>query len=147
MLPGIDKLPFVASPLRRCRNTMEIIRGELGLNPHDYTTDDRLKEIHFGFLQDTYWQDFAPKHPEQAAAREADPYNWRPDGGESYADLADRTAGWIKDIDRDTVVVSHGGVSRALRGTLYNIDPVEVTELKVPQDKIMLLRKSGHEWL
>ena len=46
--PDIDTLPFVASPLRRCRNTMEIIRGELGTDVENYTTDDRLKEIHFG---------------------------------------------------------------------------------------------------
>ncbi|MEM9357120.1 MAG: histidine phosphatase family protein [Pseudomonadota bacterium] len=143
----IDTLPFVASPLRRCRNTMEIIRNELGLDPKNYTTDDRLKEIHFGFLQDTYWSDFAPRYPEQAAAREADPYHWRPDGGESYADLLTRTAGWLKELRQDTLVVSHGGVSRALRGNLYDIDPVEMTELKVPQDKILVLRKSEHHWL
>lgn len=143
----ITSLPYIASPLRRCRNTMEIIRSELGLPAQGYSTDDRLKEIHFGFLQDTLWTDFVANHPEEAKAREADPYNWRPEGGESYSDLAERTAGWLQEIDRDTVVVSHGGVSRALRGTLYGIDPVEVTELKVPQDKIMLLRKSDHQWV
>ena len=143
----IAELPFIASPLRRCRNTMEIIRGELGLDTKAYETDDRLKEIHFGYLQDTYWADFAKNHPEASAAREADPYNWRPEGGESYADLAERTMGWLNEQQQDAVVVSHGGISRALRGNLYDIDPAEVTELKVPQDKILLLTTSGHEWV
>ncbi|MEM6498550.1 MAG: histidine phosphatase family protein, partial [Pseudomonadota bacterium] len=67
--------------------------------------------------------------------------------GESYADLLTRTAGWLKELRQDTLVVSHGGVSRALRGNLYDIDPVEMTELKVPQDKILVLRKSEHHWL
>lgn len=145
--PDIETLPFVASPLRRCRNTMEIVRSQLGLDHEDYATDDRLKEIHFGFLQDTLWPDFTTNHPAEAAARAADPFNWRPDGGESYADLAARASRWLAEIDQDTVVVSHGGISRALRGLLYDFTPTEITELKVPQDKILLLRKSDHEWV
>jgi len=44
------------------------------------------------------------------------------------------------------VVVSHGGVSRALRGHILDIDPVEMTELRVPQDKVLILRKGEMAW-
>src|ERR1700755_172250 len=39
---------FVASPLGRARSTMELMRGTLGLPPHDYAIDDRLREIGYG---------------------------------------------------------------------------------------------------
>src|SRR5271167_211102 len=39
---------FTASPLSRARETMEIVRTELGVPPRDYTTDARLAELSFG---------------------------------------------------------------------------------------------------
>ena len=90
-------------------------------------------------MLDTHWADFGKNHLEATAAREADPYNCRPQGGESYAELAERTLGWLNERQLDPVVVSHSNISRALRGNLYNIVPVKLIELKVPKDKILLL--------
>ncbi len=143
----IAELGFVASPLTRCRHTMEIIRQQIGLNPSDYAIEERLKEIHFGDWQGRCWYDVEAHDPSAAAARRADPYNWRPTGGESYADLTARTAAWLADVASDTVVVSHGGVSRALRGHVLNLAPHEITELRVPQDEILILRHDRIEWL
>ena len=39
---------FVASPLERSRETMEIVRTTLGLEPAAYRLDERLREIAFG---------------------------------------------------------------------------------------------------
>src|SRR6185312_12901881 len=38
-------LDYVASPLERARETMQIVRRELGLPPDAFRTDDRLKEV------------------------------------------------------------------------------------------------------
>ena len=142
----IASLDFIASPMLRCRETMEIIRGKLDLDRHTYTTDDRLKEIHFGTWQGRHWPDVATLDPDGAAARLDDPFNWRPPEGESYADLTRRCAEWLATVERDTVVDAHGGVSRALRGHIYDLAPSEITELKVPQDKILVLRADQMAW-
>ena len=39
---------YVASPLGRTRETMELMRGAMGLDPKAYRTDDRLIEVSFG---------------------------------------------------------------------------------------------------
>lgn len=144
---SLESMPFVASPLSRCRETMEIIRENAGL-PHDgYTTDDRLKEIHFGHWQGQHWPEVATADPEGYAEREKDHYRWRPRDGESYHDLTMRTVAWLDEIDRDTICVAHGGVSRALRGHILKLDPAEVPELPVPQDKILILRTGEMEWV
>src|SRR5271167_202867 len=39
---------YVASPLKRARETMEILRATLGLDLRSYATDDRLMEISYG---------------------------------------------------------------------------------------------------
>ena len=142
----IAELDFVASPLSRCRETMEIVRGCIGLPRDDYAVDERIKEIHYGSWQGEHWPEIDKIDPDGFAARLADPFNWRPTGGESYADLTARAAQWSDGITRDTVVVSHGAFSRALRGHIVGLDPDGITELRVPQNKVLILRNGAMDW-
>lgn len=43
-----EEFDYVASPLGRTRETMELMRGAMGLDPLAYRTDDRLVEVSFG---------------------------------------------------------------------------------------------------
>ena len=45
---GIADYDYVSSPLGRARETMEIMRGVIGLDPSAYRTDARLMEMSFG---------------------------------------------------------------------------------------------------
>src|SRR5262245_9139048 len=108
-------LDYVASPLNRARETMEILRAELGLAPGGYRTDARLLEIDYGSWEGQPWHDIARLDAAGYAARQADIWTWRPMGGESYKMVADRVGSWLAEVERDSVVVAHGGVSRALR--------------------------------
>jgi probable phosphoglycerate mutase len=146
-IPGVTGMDFVASPLGRTRETMEIVRRELTLPLADYRLDARLKEVHYGTWEGTLWTDLQSIDPEGLAARKRDPWNWRPVDGESYADVADRAGAWLAEVDRDTVVVSHGGVSRILRRLILGLAPQEVPFLEVPQDRILILRAGEHSWL
>ncbi|MGI9521039.1 MAG: histidine phosphatase family protein [Hyphomicrobiaceae bacterium] len=146
MRSQVADMDFFASPLTRCRETMEIVRDTLGLPTKEYETDDRLKEIHFGTWQGQYWTDIVNHDPEGCMERQANPYHWRPEGGESYADLSERAGQWLFERRQDAVVVSHGGVSRVLRGSVLDIDPTEVTELSVPQNKVLILRNGEMSW-
>jgi probable phosphoglycerate mutase len=54
---------------------------------------------------------------------------------------------WLDAIERDTVVVSHGGVSRVLRGHILGLDLESVPLLDVPQDRVLVLRHDTIDWL
>jgi broad specificity phosphatase PhoE len=140
-------LDYIASPLARTRETMEIIRTALHLDPKDYRTDDRLKEVSYGHWEGSLLSELPNIDPAGVAARARDPFHWRPNGGESYADLMVRTNDWLSSLTRDCVVVSHGGVSRTLRGGLYGIEGRELTLIEVPQDKILVLKRNEMCWL
>lgn len=146
LVSEIAAFDFVASPLARTRETMEILRETIGLERHGYRTDPRLQEINFGHWEGFTWAELPDCDPEGYQARLADPFGWRPRNGESYRDLMERVAGWLQGLEGDAVVVSHGGVSRVLRGHLLGIDPLHVPYLEVPQDKVLVLRPGHMAW-
>ncbi len=54
---------------------------------------------------------------------------------------------WLEGLDRDTVAVTHGGVSRVARGAILGIESGLVPFLDVPQDRILILRDGAMTWL
>jgi probable phosphoglycerate mutase len=147
LLPEVGRFRYVASPLLRARETMEIVRSAMGLEPCDYALDERLMEIHYGDWQGIFAKDLPGIDAAGIKARSRDTFRWRPKGGESYEDLTARSVDWLGDVTADTVVAAHGGVSRVLRGHLYGLDTATVPELPVPQDRILVLRRDGMEWI
>jgi probable phosphoglycerate mutase len=144
---GSASLDFVASPLLRARETMEIVRREMALTPSSYRVDDRLAEIHYGHWEGQLWAELPHTDPEGYAARRVDPWSWQPKGGESYRMLSDRVGLWLAEVRRDAVVVSHGGVSRVLRGLVLQLGGGEIARLEVPQDKVLIVATGAIRWL
>ncbi|MGD9785710.1 MAG: histidine phosphatase family protein [Hyphomicrobiaceae bacterium] len=148
IVPSVGALHFVASPLSRTCETMRIVRGELGLDPESFATDNRIIELHYGHWQGELQSDLGTVDPDGVAARHADPFHWRPRGGENYTDLTRRLNGWLDDLAEAAVVVSHGGVSRALRGMLvHGVGERDVPRLAVPQDRVLVIDNGRICWL
>ncbi len=147
LLPEISSAYFVASPLGRARETMEIVRRALALPPERYAIDDRIKELNYGHWEGMLQDDLPLIDPHGLAVRSIDPFRWRPDRGESYADLLVRVIEWFKAIERDSVVVAHGGVSRCLRAHVLGLDPAIIPDLESPQDRVLVLTGGQMSWL
>lgn len=140
-------LDYVASPLSRARATMEILRETLGLPAADYRADERLVEIGFGEWEGLTWPEIRARDPERAIAREADKWGYRPPGGESYADLLARIAPAFGALARDTVVVSHGGVTRAALAHLCDHAPEQAPHMEIWQGRILVVQSRRWRWV
>ena len=106
-----------------------------------------MAEIHYGHWEGAALHELPTADPNGFAARKADAWNWRPTDGESYRMLSDRVAQWLGEIRRDTVVASHGGVSRVLRGLILQLPFADIPLLEVPQDKVLVLSAGSARWL
>jgi broad specificity phosphatase PhoE len=137
-LRDVAAFDFVASPLGRARETMEIARGELGLEPSLYRIDDRLREVTFGRWEGFTTEEIRAREPGELAAREADKWGVSPPGGESYEVLAARVRPWLAEIVRPTVVVAHGGVGRVLWIELAGLDTAKAVAIAIPHDRVFL---------
>ncbi len=142
-----EELHFIGSPLGRARDTMELVRGELGLPVGGYEVEPRLIEVSFGDFEGLSYADVEKRDPEAYAALRADKWHFVPPGGESYVMLRDRVARWHATLDRDVIVISHGGVYRALRSVLYAIHDPTLADYFVPQDRIFVWRDGAGRWV
>jgi probable phosphoglycerate mutase len=146
-VPAFAGLHYVSSPLARARDTMEGVRGVLGLPPSGYGIDDRLKELSFGAWEGLTWKEVRARDPQAAAARERDKWNYVPPGGESYAMLAERVAPALDDLTRETVIVSHGGVARVLLALLCAVPHDEAPVTDIWQGRVLVIAEGRHRWM
>ncbi|MFZ2100291.1 MAG: histidine phosphatase family protein [Oricola sp.] len=138
---------FVASPLGRARETMEILRREMGLDPDGYAIDDRLMEISFGTWERKRLDELERDEPEEMARRYSDKWTHVPPGGESYAQVVGRVATVLNELQRPAVIVCHGGILRATQFIFENGDTTVIADTPVPQDKLYRFDGERTEWL
>lgn len=143
----LARIDFVASPMGRTRETMEILRGAMGLPVKNYSLDDRLKELTFGAWEGFTWREIRQRAAQGAAAREADKWRFTPPGGESYASLCARIAPWLTELERETIAVSHGGVARAAMHLIAGRDPQEACVAEITQGRAILFKPGTMTWL
>ncbi len=143
------RFDFVASPLRRTRETMEIVRTELGMEPQGYRLEPRLMELHFGDWQGLTIDRIEAAFPGSEEARERDKWGFLPPGpsAESYEMLSKRVRPWLAAIGRDTVCVTHGGVIRSIFLQTGTATRAEAEMMDVPQDSILRYSGGRLDWL
>lgn len=140
---------FVASPMRRTRETMERIRAAMGLEPAAYATDALLREICFGDWQGLQQEEIIAKEPQAFAERQRDKWHFLPAGigAESYQMLAERAYLWLDAVRQKTVCVTHGGWLRTILHRFGGLPQQEAANSMIPQDKILKLENNRLEWL
>jgi probable phosphoglycerate mutase len=144
-----EDFDFVASPLKRTRETMELIRAEMGLPVCGYRVDARLMEVHFGDWQGFTYADLEEKEPGSTAARFEDKWGFVAPGpgGESYQMLLDRVRPWFEALEKPTICVTHGGVLRILFRLIEDLPVADVATMEIVQDRVLRLEGSKLEWL
>ena len=105
-----------ASDLRRAADSARLVAAPWRL---DVATDPRLREMDFGEWDGEPWDALAARDGVRLGAWMEDWVRVRAPGGESFADVAARVAGWVDDLraagraDETVVAVAHAGAIRA----------------------------------
>jgi broad specificity phosphatase PhoE len=138
-LAGLDLSfdAFVSSPLGRTRQTAAIIAGSAHLPAAQ--CDDRLAEVSLGSWDGLTHYDIDAQWP--GLLDGATPFDWffRSPDGESYDSAFQRAECWLEERQGVTLAVSHGLISRIIRGAYSGLSRTDALSLPVPQDVIWKL--------
>ena len=107
---------FVTSGMKRTEETFQLLFGDI---PH--TTDDRFREINFGIFEMKTYEELKDK-PEYQQWLSDDNNKKQIPNGESGQQMEKRVLEAFKDIiamNKDVVVVTHGGVIAAIMGHCF----------------------------
>jgi 2,3-bisphosphoglycerate-dependent phosphoglycerate mutase len=111
----------ITSPYLRARETWRIAAEVSGLDLPTPATDDRLVDRLLGDLEMLTRAAIAARFPgEEDRWRAEGHYHYRPPGGESFEDIAERLRAFLTDVSRDhagerVVVVAHDAVVLMMR--------------------------------
>ena len=144
--PHPSSLRYVASPLRRARDTMERARRAMRLSPHDYAVDERLKELSFGAWEGFTWPEVKGFDSPAVKERKRDKWSFVPPQGESYAMLAERLRPWLTSVRHLDVVVAHGGVARVLFHLIGGCPPERAPDLDIWQGRVLTFESGRFHW-
>lgn len=135
-LPDAGDASIVASPLGRARHTAEIIAECLGRREPPIL-DERLREISLGD-----WDGLHRREIRSLMGSRFVEFEWYFDTphGQSYGDFVAPIAAWLQETgERLVIAVSHGVVTRVLRGLYAGLPRHDALRLAVPQDRIFRL--------
>ncbi len=138
-LAGIEPAELVTSPIGRARHTAEIIRACLG-GTVPLRCDDRLREISLGSWDGLDRAEIAARAPGIFDGEGRYEWYFRTPDGETYEAFTTRIADWLGAAgDRFLIVVTHGIVTRILRGIYAGLPRAAALRLPVPQDRVFRL--------
>jgi probable phosphoglycerate mutase len=135
---GVDpaSLNWFASPLSRASETMDRMRAAFDIELPPMVKDPRLIEISFGNLEGRLHSEITRELALAPGERDASYWNFRPEQGENYDDVAARLIDFAQVLTRHAVVVAHGGVLRVLRHLVEGAGRSEVLNWPPPQGAI-----------
>jgi probable phosphoglycerate mutase len=124
-----DRLPqvVITSPYHRARETWRIAAETSGLDLPAPTTDDRLVDRLLGDLEMLTRAAIADRFPDESGRwKAAGEYQYRPPGGETFGDIAERLSSFLADLNRDhagerVVVVAHDAVVLTMRSVIEGL--------------------------
>lgn len=131
------------SPLRRARETAEIVARELKLKP---VVNVALTEFNLGDLLGKDWSQ--SPYREQLAEVLRHPENKRP-GGESFHELSARVTKTWQELraqyrDKKILLIAHGYTNRALLGRLRGLSTAEAYALpSLANNEVVIVNQAG----
>lgn len=130
-----DDYEVYSSPLIRCKKLAHYFSKEIIL-------DKRLMEVNFGDWELQAWDAI---NEDELNTWMADFVTVAPSNGESYVQLNERVNTALDEIinnsEKNKIIVTHGGVIRALLASLLRIELKNSFNIKVPYSHVVKLVK------
>ena len=141
----IDRI--YSSPLKRCRQTAEIIGKNLDLK---ISFASELKEVNFGIFEGLSIKEAKKKYPKLFLARQEDKWNFRIPKGESYKDAAENILKFLKKLpdkeNRNLVLVTHVTIIKIFLKLFSILSLNKIDQIRFPHTSLTVLERKNKKF-
>ena len=103
-----------SSPLKRARETAEIICRETNFNESKIIIMDCLMEVNFGLFENMTWNEIESDYKEESEKWILSGHKYKFPKGEGYEDIIKRIAMFIDHVPDNSLIVTHFGVVQSI---------------------------------
>ena len=140
-------LPSNDTPLTVWTSTLRRTIQSASHLPFPRRSFKALDELDAGVCDGLTYDQIAAQYPEDYAARDADKYNYRYRGGESYADLVHRIEPVIMELERveNVLIISHQAIIRVILAYFLDKKAEDMPYIQVPLHTLIKLTPKAYE--
>jgi alpha-ribazole phosphatase len=113
-LKGEKILNIFSSPLKRAKNTAEIIADEIGFNKKDIIIDKRLMEVNFGIFENLKWEEIVDLYADEVENWVEFKHKYKFPKGEGYDDIVERISFFMDWVPDHSLISTHYGVIQGI---------------------------------
>lgn len=146
---GVSIDAIISSPLKRCTETAEILRGAFET---EITLEPDFIELDFGIWEGLHYKEISENYPEQWEKWVTDWKNTAPPKGESFNEMYKRVKGALDKIlnefkGQNVLIVSHKGCLQIIASLLLREDDRLFWNFTFEHGRYSLLELSDEIWV
>lgn len=103
-----------SSPLKRAKNTAEIIADEIGFNKKNIIVENCLTEVNFGIFENLTWEEIIEQYADESESWIEFKHKYKFPKGEGYDDIILRVSDFIDNVPDNSLIATHFGVIQAI---------------------------------
>jgi broad specificity phosphatase PhoE len=147
LAPLVDaEWAIYSSPLRRAKQTAEVIAAALGRDLQSIIIDHRLREVSLGDWEGLTPDEIVKRWPQVVPFRVRRAWSGGCPNGETFESAAERLSEWLGEVGTSNrICVCHGIVGSILRGIFANLTLDEMLELPLAHEQVFRLNNGGVE--
>lgn len=141
--PRAEPIRAYVSPLGRTRATAALIGLSLAMS---IVEEPNLMEVHFGDWEGLTREDILSRFGKDKSIRPID-WQFQAPGGETLDTVLARVSTWYATVETPALIITHGIISRLVRGLYAGLSHKEMLALPVSQDGYFRLDGGNMEFV
>lgn len=134
-----------SSPLKRAKNTAEIIADEIGYNKKDIIVENCLTEVNFGIFENLTWEEIVQQYADESESWIEFKHKYKFPKGEGYDDIILRVSSFLDNVPDNSLIATHFGVIQAVLLYFKIADDNSLWNYKISNCDIIVLNNKKIE--
>jgi probable phosphoglycerate mutase len=139
-----DRVRGQVSPLGRARQTAERLRRFVRV---EFAEEPRLAEVTLGSWDGMTADEIGAEYPGALSRTDGVDWQFRSPDGETFDRARGRVESWLSSVAAPTLAVSHGLLTRLIRGVYLGLTRDEMLQFEVSQDGFLVLDDGAARFL